>query len=164
MKQVIIISTLLGAAAIATVGVTTNVADAKELNRDTWTQVEDGKREQAAIIAKLGYQQMRLVSMGDEAAVLFTNVNDQLYCNRQDALFKPIDANINVNLDFSQQASKTISLPAKIGCESGYSFALVETKQSEQLIAMMQDAKSLQFYDQSYSLNGFDEAVQSIID
>ncbi|QLE86249.1 MULTISPECIES: hypothetical protein [Shewanella] len=163
MKQVIIISTLLGAAAFGALALTTNVADAQELNRDTWTQVEDGKREQAAIIAKLGYQQMRLVAMGDEAAVLFTNVNDQLYCNRQDALFEPIEASINVNLNMNNQ-SQTVSLPAKIGCEAGYSFALVETDQSQQLIAMMQDAKSLQFYDQSYSLKGFDEAVQSVID
>ncbi|MPY22414.1 hypothetical protein FM037_08520 [Shewanella psychropiezotolerans] len=135
---------------------------AGEIGRGDWTHQQDSGN--AAVIATYGYQKMKVLDAGSgKASVIFTNVNDREYCAGQDALFNPINANINIELEIDSQLT-TIALPALIGCDDGESFAQIKDTESMQLIAMMYDAKRVLFHQQSYSLNGFERAVKKVID
>lgn len=134
---------------------------ADEFNRELW--VLQHSQAQAAIVSSYGYQKMKLVDSGKgKAVVVFTHLDDQAYCGGQDALFKPIPASIDVELEVNK-ALQLMSVPVLIGCNQGISFAEVNGKASMKLIAMMQDAARVQFYDQSFTLNGFEAVSQKVI-
>ncbi|ABV35996.1 hypothetical protein Ssed_1385 [Shewanella sediminis HAW-EB3] len=134
---------------------------ANEFNRELWTLQHS--QAQATIVSSHGYQKMKLVDSGaGKAVVVFTHLDDQAYCGGQDALFKPIPTSIDVELEVNK-ALQLLSVPALIGCNQGISFAEVNGKASMKLIGMMQDAARVQFYDQSFSLNGFEAVSQKVI-
>ncbi|AQS38997.1 hypothetical protein Sps_03882 [Shewanella psychrophila] len=135
---------------------------AGEIGRGDWTHQTNS--DDAAVIATYGYQKMKVIDSGQgKASVVFTNVNDREYCGGQDALFSPIDANINIELEMNSRLT-TIAVPALIGCDDGVSFAQIKKTESMQLITMMYDADRVFFHEQSYSLDGFERAVKKVID
>lgn len=134
---------------------------ADEFKRDLWTLQHS--QAQATIVSSLGYQKMKLIDTGTgKASVVFTHLDDQAYCGGQDALFKPIPTSIDVELEINK-ALQLISVPALIGCNQGISFAEVNGKASIKLIAMMQDAARVHFYDQNFSLNGFEAVSEQVL-
>jgi len=134
---------------------------ANELNRDLWTLQHS--QAQATIVSSLGYQKMKLVDMGaGKAVVVFTHLDDHAYCGGQDALFKPVPASIDIELEVNK-ALQLLSVPALIGCNQGISFAEVKERASMKLIGMMQDAARVKFYDQSFSLNGFEAVSKQVL-
>ncbi len=134
---------------------------ADEFNRELWTLQHS--QAQAAIVSSHGYQKMKLVDTGaGKAVVVFTHLDDLAYCGGQDALFKPIPTSIDVELEVNK-ALQLLSFPALIGCNQGISFAEVNGKASMKLIGMMQGAARVQFYDQSFSLNGFEAVSKQVL-
>ncbi len=134
---------------------------ADEFNRDLWTLQHS--QAQATIVSSHGYQKMKLVDTGaGKAVVVFTHLDDQAYCGGQDALFKPIPTSIDIELE-AEQALLILTVPALIGCNQGISFAEVNGKSSMKLIGMLQAAARVKFYDQSFSLNGFEAVSKQVI-
>lgn len=160
MKNFIIFASIV--IAFSFIASFSNTSVATEINRDAWTHQPEP--DKASIIATYGYQKMKLVDTGSgKAAVVFTHINDREYCGGQDALFNPIEASINVELEIDKQL-KTISLPALLGCSKGVSFAKVHDSESMEFIAMMDDADKVLFHEQEYTLKGFKAASEEVID